>query len=266
MYLKDLLTQVGSRKRRELRNRDLKKTRKLVLEELESRRVFAAFQAGSIAVYRVGDGTQTLAATGNSVFIDEFSTSGTLIQSIALPTTVNGNQLRLIAAGTSTSEGQMTRSADGSYLVLAGYDAPIPTTATVNRVIGRIDGLGNIDTSTGLTDAASGNNPRSVVSTNGTDLWIGGGSGGLRYTTFGSTTSTQINVAPGTNPLTNVRAAEIYNGQLYLGTQSGSNWRCWDRHADDGRPEYNALAWSADQHRQPISILHGGLNQYGCGC
>src|SRR5437762_6421317 len=111
----------------------------------------------------------------------------------------------------------MTRSTDGQHLLLAGYDAPIPTTglvgttsASVPRSVGRIDGNAVIDTTTALTDFASGSNPRGAASTNGTDLWVGGAVGGVRYTTTGSTSSVQLSTT-----VTNIRAVEIFGGQLY---------------------------------------------------
>ena len=118
----------------------------------------------------------------------------------------------------------LTLSADGRYLILAGYDAPIPsnvlagtTGATVPRVVGRVDASGTVDTSTGLTDFASGNNPRAAASTDGLDLWVAGGAGGVRYATFGSTTSTQLSTT-----VTNLRSVQIFNGQLYVSDSSGS--------------------------------------------
>src|SRR5271167_261026 len=75
----------------------------------------APFAPGDIDVYRVGDGTATLATTGNAVFLDEYTPDGTLSQSIALPTTVSGSNNQLIASGTAGSEGLLTRSANGQY-------------------------------------------------------------------------------------------------------------------------------------------------------
>ena len=85
------------------------------------------FTPGNVVVYRVGTGSGSLLNSGNPVFLDEYTPGGTLVQSVALPTTSSGANRRLIASGTATSEGLMTRSADGRYLLLAGYDAPIPT-------------------------------------------------------------------------------------------------------------------------------------------
>ena len=189
----------------------------------------APFTAGNITVYRIGTGTGSLVNTGNEVFIDEYTPAGTLVQSIAMPTTATGLQKPLIASGIASSEGLLTRSADGQFLVLTGYGSTIPSasslsgtaSATVNRVIGRVDSLGNIDTSTALTDWTSGNNPRSATSDDGTKFWVGGGTGGVRHVTaLGATTSTQINT--GTGALANIRQVGIFGGQLYYSSASGS--------------------------------------------
>src|SRR3954453_17376522 len=135
------------------------------------------FGEGNIVIYRVGDGTGALGSTAPPGLLAEHTTSGLLVQSIPLPTTVAGSNHRLTASGTATSEGLLTRSADGRFLVATGYDAAVGTasiTATassaVNRVIARVHPAGVLDTRTALTDAISGGNPRSAVTTNGTEL------------------------------------------------------------------------------------------------
>ena len=57
--------------------------------------------AGNAVVYRVGSGTGSLVATGNPVFLDEYSPTGTRIQTIALPTAAAGAQKALLASGTA---------------------------------------------------------------------------------------------------------------------------------------------------------------------
>src|ERR1043166_59290 len=113
----------------------------------------AAFTAGNLVVYRVGDGGTALSGNAAAVFLDEYTTGGTLVQSIAMPTAVNGSNKRLTASGTATSEGFLTRSVDGNYLIVPGYDTNVGTatittsaSATINRVIGRVDAAGNVDT------------------------------------------------------------------------------------------------------------------------
>jgi uncharacterized repeat protein (TIGR01451 family) len=184
----------------------------------------AAFTVGNIVVYRVGDGSAALGNGSTAVFLDEYTSSGTLVQSIALPTTTSGTQKPLTASGNVTTEGFLTRSTDGRYLVLAGYarDAGVSgnvattASATVNRTIGRVDANGGIDTSTALTDFASGSSPRGVASVDGSSFWVSGGTGGIRYTTFGATTSTQLSTTE-----TNLFATQIFNNQLYVATSFG---------------------------------------------
>lgn len=185
----------------------------------------AGFTAGNLAVYRVGSGTGSLVSTGNPVFVDEYAPDGTLVQSLALPTTASGSSKQLIAGGTATSEGLLTRSANGQYLVLTGYARDLGGTgslsgtaaSTVNRTIGRVDVSGNIDTSTALSDYADGNNPRSAVSDDGSTFWGLGGAGGVRYAALGSSTSTPLATSPA-----NIRQVNIFNGQLYFSTGSGT--------------------------------------------
>jgi hypothetical protein len=188
----------------------------------------APFTNGDVVVYRVGSGgTDALVNTGSPVYLDEYGPGGGLIQSIAMPTTASGPNKPLIASGTAASEGLLTCSADGRYLLLTGYGTTTGGTvslastgsAVVNRVVGRVDSSGAIDTTTALTDFADINNPRSATSTNGTDLWVSGASGGVRYTTLGSTTSTQLSMGA-----SNVRQVEIYGGQLYASTSSASRY------------------------------------------
>ena len=187
----------------------------------------APFTPGDLVVYRVGSGTGALVNTGSPVFLDEFTSAGALVQSVALPTALAGANAPLIASGTATSEGLLTRSADGRFLTLTGYGIPLggsavslpgTASATVPRVVGRVDASGAVDTSTRLTDYADANNPRGAVSTDGTALWVTGGSGGVRYATLGATTSTQLSTT-----VTNLRGVNLVAGaQLAVSTGSGS--------------------------------------------
>jgi hypothetical protein len=87
----------------------------------------------------------------------------------------------------------------------------VPEIFAVPRTVALVDASGAVDTSTALTDFATGNNPRSAASTNGTDLWVGGAAGGPRYTTLGASTSTELD----SGTYKNVRQVEIAGGQLY---------------------------------------------------
>jgi hypothetical protein len=182
----------------------------------------AAFTAGNLVVYRVGDGSAALSSSATPIFLDEFTPTGTLVQSIPMPTTVIGANRILTAAGSSTSEGYITLSPNNQYLWIGGYDAA-PGTATVasaastNRTIGRVDASGTVNTSTYFTEV-NGNIRGVTGASNGTDIWATTSSGGVRYLPFGNaTTSTQLSTTP-----TNTRAINIFGGNLYITAASGA--------------------------------------------
>jgi hypothetical protein len=141
-----------------------------------------------------------------------------------MPTVSSGLSNALTASGTATSEGLLTLSGNGSFLVLTGYAAATGTAAvatTLSAATARTVGLvnvntGAIDTSTAL-NTFSGNNIRSAVSSNGTDIWVAGANSGIGYTTLGSTTVTTVSTT-----VTNNRQLEIFNGQLYSSDSSGA--------------------------------------------
>ena len=185
------------------------------------------FSAGDVVVYRVGNGTSGLSSAGTPVFLDEYSPSGALVQSVALPTTASGSNKPLVASGSASSEGLLTLSADGNYLMATGYDTAVGTTkvaetsaTSVPRTIARVRAEAEVNTTTALTDFAEGNNARSATSSDGTNIWVGGAAGGVRYTTLGSSTSTSLNTTD-----KNVREVSIVDGQLYTSadpTKAGS--------------------------------------------
>src|SRR5947199_182087 len=156
-----------------------------------------------------------------------------------MPTTASGSNKRLTASGSATTEGFLSRSTDGRFIVLTGYDAALTTAvtsvaaSTVNRVVGRVDNLGTIDTTTALTDSfggtsSSGGNIRSVASTDGVSLWVVGNANaasgaGVRALTLGSSTATQVSATT-----TNLRQTSIFGGQLYVSTALRRYWSAED--------------------------------------
>ena len=180
---------------------------------------------GDLLIYRVGDGSMSLSASGDPVFLDEYSPSGKLVQSFAAPTSPSGANHALFASGTATSEGMLTLSPNGQYVAFTGYASLSSGTGglasssgtDVSRVVGIIDAHGNIDTSTALSDFADGNNPRSAVTTDGTNIWVSGAAGGVRYTTLGASTSTKVSTG-----ISNTRQVNIFDGQLYATSSKGS--------------------------------------------
>jgi hypothetical protein len=159
----------------------------------------AAFAPGDVAVYQAGSSASPVTSAGAPLFIDEYTPAGTLVQSLALPTVASGTQKPIVASGTATSEGLLTLSPNGTYLLATGYDAAVgatgltsSTSSSVPRTVAELTSTGAVDTSTTLTDFATGNNPRSAVTVNGNQIWVAGAAGSVRATTLGLTTSTPI--------------------------------------------------------------------------
>jgi hypothetical protein len=180
----------------------------------------AAFTTGNLVVVQDGTGAAALNGNATAAFLNEYTVSGSSVQALPLPTTASGANGALTLSGTATSEGFLTLSANGQYLTLAGYNQAVGTASitasTGNRSVARIDLNGIIDTTTILNDSGSIGNVRSVVSDNGSGIWVASSSGGIRYTPFGSTAaSTQISTAP-----VNTRVVNIYGNQLYLSSAS----------------------------------------------
>ncbi len=174
----------------------------------------AAFNTDDLVIYRVGTGSGALSNAASQVYLDEYTTSGSLVQSVA----VSG----LTASGSATSEGLLTRSADGRYLDFTGYAASAgtsgvasTTSSSVKREIGQADASGNIAIASVL-DAYSGNNIRSAVSLDGSSFYSSGAgtNGGVRYDVGNSSTAV--------SSATNTRQVNLYGGQLYYSTGSGS--------------------------------------------
>ncbi|MBL8879709.1 MAG: PEP-CTERM sorting domain-containing protein [Phycisphaerales bacterium] len=188
---------------------------------LRSSLIFAAILTGSasagpitpgnLAVVRIG-GAGGSASAG---FIEEYTTSGVLVQTLALPTAdgAGGNQMCTLVGGAAAHEGYLSLSTDRRYLVLAGNDIPIGTnvaTSALDRVVARVDMAGAIDTTTHF-NLSSGWNARSAVM-DGNNIWVSGSAinKAVSYTTFGAASATVI-----TNNFGGSRVAKIYNGQLY---------------------------------------------------
>lgn len=195
---------------------------------IASQALAAPFAPGNLVVTQVGaDGSgSALTSASTAVFLNEYNplVPNVQVQQLALPTAASGANKPFTLSGSSTSEGPITLSTNGQYLTVAGY-AVAPGTlsvsgtasSTVNRGIARIDLAGNIDTTTALTDAATAGNARSAVSTDGNALYFAGSTGGARYTTLGSTTSTQL-----ATDLVNLRVLNIFGGQLYTSAMTGA--------------------------------------------
>ena len=196
------------------------------------------FASGSIVVLRLGDGTTALANTGSPIFLDEYNVAGTKLQSIALPTVLTGTNKPLVLSGTAGSEGALTRSADGRFLALAGYNTTIPyatslaatTSIAVPRGIAIVKNDGTFATTRTFYNYASGNNPRGAYTSDGVNVWLASGVKGIQFNdasaaltnASGDSALLVCNKTSAGTTLSNFRVVNEFNGQLYASTGSGS--------------------------------------------
>jgi hypothetical protein len=187
-----------------------------------------SFTNGNLVVYRMGTGAAgSLTNRGSVVFLDEYTTNGILVQSVMMPTNYFGAQSPLIAQGTAFGSGLIASSVDGRFILVGGYGATLgqftnislaSTTPTeAPRVVGLVDGNGNVDTTTTLTNSISSEELRSATTIDGTNLWFAGDSGGVQYMTRSAHVGTQLS-----SFVTNIRQINIVSNRLYFSCQSGS--------------------------------------------
>lgn len=187
------------------------------------------FTDGNIVVYRVGSGANVLTNAGSPVFLDEYTTNGSLVQSFMLPTNYFGAYSPLIGSGTAFGSGLITRSVDGRFIMVNGYGATLGQISTslgsafansIPRVTGLVDGQGNTDTTTIQTNSARDKvELRAAVSDDGINIWTSGDGGGIRYQTRGSTSSTAVE-----SEFNNIRQLSIFNNQLYFDINNPSSF------------------------------------------
>lgn len=176
------------------------------------------FKNGNIVVVRVGDGNPVSGTA--PMFLDEYTPAGTLVQSVALPTTDNGSNLRI---STTFSRGFMsflTLSPNKQFLSLVGWTAS-PGTSTsginstsTNRTIARVDYNGVVNSSTSIlgSDIGGTGSPVSAITDDGTRFWVSHESssgGGIRYSLLGQSSSSVI------YPGSQISTLSIDNAQLY---------------------------------------------------
>ncbi len=182
------------------------------------------FTPGDIVVYRVGSGSATLSGSATGVFLDEYTTAGTLVQSIPLSTS---GAAALTASGTASSEGQLTLSPDGSTIALTGYDVATGGTTQGNDN-GTVALVGASATPTYYvlpsSSVVNGNNIRSAT-VDGNNLYVAGAATSIQYANLSSLTSGGLVNAATTQLNTtakNIEQVHIFNGQVYFSTQKQS--------------------------------------------
>lgn len=183
--------------------------------------VNAQFTAGNIVVMQVGDGSIPLANTGNTLVLNQYTTSGTIVSSTTIPST---GGTPLVTSGNATSEGALSLSDNDQLLVFSGYAQSLPnatalsgsSSATINRGVGTVNAAGNYVRQVVSSTFFSGNNIRSASSDGVNNFWASGGNTGTAY--YGLSTTEAILQSS----ITNTRCVNVVNNNLYFSTGSGT--------------------------------------------
>jgi PEP-CTERM motif len=245
----------------------------------------SSFTTGDVVVSVEGDGAGGGSYTDNQaapLSLYEFGSSGTgFVGSLVLPQTNSGANFAVSGEYGSSSEGTLQLSGNGRYLTIAGYGVNAnafnanpgsysvdPTNTAlgqsgsqtgqgytaVPRVIALIGQNGSVNSSTALYNVFNANNPRSVYTVDGTSFYVSGqgnypdATGGVFYATLGSHSATSITgTDAGSGTSQDTREVQVYNGQLYVSTDSKK-----------GSTNRNYIGTLGAQGALPTSEANGG--------
>ena len=171
--------------------------------------VATPFTAGNLVVIIP---TGTLSSAAAPVSLAQYTTTGTLVSTQTLPSTGSS---QLTISGTAGSEGLLGLSAERDRLVVVGYDVAAGTagvaSSTSNRVIGSVN-INSQFVRQYSKAVFSANNIRSGVSYGANFLAEGANTGVVLM-------NTAATISAGS---TNNRYLQVFNGQLYSTSGSGS--------------------------------------------
>lgn len=188
---------------------------------------------GNLVVERTGVGGVTaLSSAAQDVAVLEFTTSGAAVQTITFPTT---GASQLTDSGSATSNGYL--NSYNGLVAVTGYNSPAGTASVASsntKVTSVLDNTGavvnRITYPTTGTIPFTGNNLRSAIATGSNSFYAtGNGSGtpstgGVWY--YNGASLTQVS-STATGQPTNLRNVEIYNGQLFSTSSSGTGYGIW---------------------------------------
>lgn len=191
----------------------------------------SAVTPDQLVVTDPGGTSQNLSATSLLTF--NINGSHSLTKPVDLPTADAGSDKAFTLSGSSNGNGALSRTADGNYLAIAGYnhvpgptgftpvDDPKDTTSTqIGRMVARVSANGTVDTSTLLGSTVFNKSaPRSVASANGSSFYVSGNGGnapdspvsGVDKVDLGGGNLARINQTAQKN----VRQVQIADGGLY---------------------------------------------------
>jgi|HubBroStandDraft_6_1064221.scaffolds.fasta_scaffold01416_8 hypothetical protein len=188
-------------------------------------------------------------------YVPTGTSSVAYVNSLVLPQSASGANVAVSGEYGSSSEGTLQLSGNGEYLTIMGYGidalsfnanpntySASPNSAlgqseslsgqsftAVPRVVALIDAYGNVNSSTAIFNIFNANNPRSVFTADGINIYVSGqgtsgdATGGTFYTTLGSSSATSITgTDAGNGAAQDTRDVQIYNNTLYVSMDSKS--------------------------------------------
>ncbi len=189
----------------------------LLLSSLAISHAAQFFDSGNLVVLQVGNGSASLTSAGTAIYLDQYTTSGSLVNDLAIPSTGSS---ALVNSGTASSEGQLSLSANGQYLVFAGYNVAAGATKVASslssadpRGIASVDANGNYTLAATTASFYSGNNMRGGASDGNGNFWGAGAASGTVY--MGTGTPAQIASA-------NSLDVQDIGGNLFYSTAKGT--------------------------------------------
>ena len=133
------------------------------------------FTPGDLVVEQVGAvGGPAPSSTSAAVSLWDYSTAGTAsgyVDTFSSSTSTDTSTSHaLVDSGSATYNGEISLSADGQYIYVAGYDdnagvAKLTSTVGVPRTVGIVSASGTNDTSTALTSNSSDTTPPKLTAT-----------------------------------------------------------------------------------------------------
>jgi hypothetical protein len=184
----------------------------------------AQFAIGNVVVARVGDGAAGLTSSAAAVNIDQFTTSGSLVNTTGIS--------NLTMSGSATSEGYLTivgyggDASDvtnygisfGGYSTVAGTAGSVVTTTNARRA-----GVLRFNNTQSTVDLTAGTTPFSAGNIRGVTF------NGVTNTYFGVGSNTGVVRADGTGAstvasttTTNIRTIQYFGNDAFYGTGSGT--------------------------------------------
>lgn len=183
----------------------------------------------NLVIVRVGDGANALTINGSAMFLDQFDVNGNYVNTVTIPddgttamAAIGWDNINGVNNGSTTGT-SLTRSRDGRFMVIAGYNTNLnygaslmaSSATNVAKAIGLIDSFGDYTMPVRSTNTIFDNSFWRAAITDGTNnYWGSAGVAGTYYFGFDG--------SPGIiqSTFVNARSMGLFNGDIYCAEAS----------------------------------------------